>query len=166
MNKIRRVDVGTDAADIARIYNGYVTGTTVSFEVEPLSVDAMRARIADLSDGGYPYYVSFDEADGRITGFCYAHPWKERSAYNPTLETTIYLAPDVWHEGIGRALMARLIADCRAGGYVSLIACITAENQASCRFHESLGFVKVSCFKAVGRKFGRLLDVVDYQLML
>ena len=54
MNKIRRVDVGTDAADIARIYNRYVTGTTVSFEVEPLSVDAMRARIADLCGGGYP----------------------------------------------------------------------------------------------------------------
>ena len=63
-------------------------------------------------------------------------------------------------------LMERLIADCREAGLHVLIACITADNEASCRFHEKLGFEKVSEFRQVGRKFDRWLDVADYELIL
>lgn len=62
--------------------------------------------------------------------------------------------------------MERLIEACREAGFGSLIACITYGNEASCRMHERLGFRRVSHFKAVGCKFGRTLDVVDYQLLL
>ncbi|MDE6792697.1 MAG: GNAT family N-acetyltransferase [Muribaculaceae bacterium] len=48
----------------------------------------------------------------------------------------------------------------------SLIACITAENEESCRFHERLGFERVSLFREVGVKFGKWLDVADYQMRL
>lgn len=47
-----------------------------------------------------------------------------------------------------------------------MIACITGDNEPSINFHERLGFTKVSCFNQVGRKFGRWLDVVDYELLL
>lgn len=161
---IRKVNPETDSAAIASIYKRYVCETTISFEVEPLSATQMKERIADIA-ADYPYYV-WQRADGTVGGYCYAHPWKERSAYNPTLETTIYLADDCMGRGVGRRLMERLIADCRERGFVSLIACITADNLSSCRFHESLGFRQVSLFVSVGRKFGRLLDVVDYQLLL
>lgn len=62
--------------------------------------------------------------------------------------------------------MRRLIEDCRALGFHSLIACVTAENSTSVRFHERLGFSQVSRFVEVGLKFGRRLDVVDLQLIL
>ena len=68
--------------------------------------------------------------------------------------------------GIGQVLMDHLIKECRERGYMSLIACITAENEGSRRFHERLGFSQVSDFKRVGYKFGRYLDVTDYQLQL
>ena len=68
--------------------------------------------------------------------------------------------------GLGRALMESLVPLCRAAGCRVLIACITAENQASVAFHEALGFRQVSLFPAVGCKFGRLLDVVDLYLPL
>lgn len=152
-----------DAAEICRIYNPYVTDTTVSFEQEPLSIDAMRQRIKDISSE-YPYIVC--EADGCIAGYCYVHPWKERAAYCGTMETTIYLDRQYMHRGIAKELMTLLIDRCRHMGYHSLIACITADNADSCHFHEKLGFKLVSHFKAVGHKFGRDLDVVDYQLLL
>lgn len=69
-------------------------------------------------------------------------------------------------EGIAGALMQRLIEDCRKRGCKVLIADITAENEGSRRFHERLGFTQVSHFRQVGRKFGRWLDVIDYQLNL
>lgn len=62
--------------------------------------------------------------------------------------------------------MRRLIEECRALGFHSLIACVTAENSTSVRFHERLGFRQVSRFAEVGLKFGRRLDVVDLQLIL
>lgn len=148
---------------ITEIYNRYITESTASFEVQPLTAEQMEARAVGIA-ASYPYYVAIKE--GCVVGYCYAHPWKERAAYGKTLETTIYLAEDAQHAGIGHQLMETLIEDCRRRGFRSLIACITAENTASCLFHESLGFKKVSFFEEVGEKFGRLLSVVDYQLKL
>lgn len=151
-----------DMPEITRIYNHYVLETDISFETEPVSVGEMTRRMEEFT-ASYPYIVCV--ADGRVAGYCYAHPWKSRAAYAGTLETTIYLDP-VHRRGIGLALMERLIDDCRKAGFDSLIACITGGNEASCRMHERLGFRQASFFKAVGRKFGRMLDVVDYQLQL
>lgn len=123
----------------------------------------MLRRMHDIVPA-YPYLVG--EADGRVVGYCYAHPWKERPAYGHTLETTIYLSPGYTGRGLGRQLMLRLIDDCRALPHCrALIACITAENRASCVLHCRLGFEQVSCFRSVGHKFGRWLDVVDYELL-
>lgn len=158
-----RLVVPDDAAALAAIYNHYVTGSVISFETEPLSVEAMRRRIVTLA-GGYPYFV-YEEA-GRVLGYCYAHPWKERAAYKYTFETTVYLDAGSTGKGIGRMLMQRLIEACREAGAHALIACITAGNTPSCRLHEQLGFRQVSAFGEVGFKQGRWLGVVDYELLL
>ncbi|MDD7606877.1 MAG: GNAT family N-acetyltransferase, partial [Prevotellaceae bacterium] len=47
-----------------------------------------------------------------------------------------------------------------------LIACITQGNAASVALHSKLGFVQVSRFHQVGRKFDHWLDVVDMELRL
>lgn len=152
-----------DASSIADIYAPYVEETVISFETEAPSAEEMARRIAEISSHG-PYIVW--EQDGAILGYAYAHPWKERTAYCHTLETTVYLHPDAYGRGIGVALMRRLIDDCRERGFHVLVACITSENTRSIRFHESLGFVKASHFRQVGYKKGRWLDVVDLQLLL
>lgn len=161
---IRKVDPVADSSEICRIYNHYITETVISFETEPLAVDAMIQRIKSIVDQGLPYLVC--EEDGIIVGFSYAHKWKERPAYSTTLETTVYLDVAQRHRGYGNALMVALIDMCRAYGSHSLIACITAENYESVAFHRSLGFMPVSMFRQVGYKFGRFLDVTDLQLIL
>ena len=160
---IREVKPETDAAALAEIYNDYVLNTTISFETEPLNEEQMLKRIVGFATE-YPYLVY--EENGVVLGHCYAHRWKERAAYAHTWESTIYLSPQACGKGVGAALMQELIARCRAAGCRVLIACITQGNERSCRFHESLGFRQVSHFQAVGMKFGKLLDVVDYQLNL
>lgn len=158
-----------DAAAVAAIYRYYVEETTISFELVAPDEEVMRGRILAIVSAGFPYYVWEEGApDGEkeILGYCCAHPWKERPAYADTLETTLYLAPVAQGRGIGRALMQRLITDCCALGVHALIACITAENTRSCRFHERLGFIRVSLFPEVGYKQGKRLDVADYELLL
>ncbi len=152
-----------DARALLDIYNPYVAQTCISFETDPVDEAEMRRRIATLA-GRYPFLVA--EAGGHVAGFCYAHPWKERPAYARTLETTIYLAPRSQRGGLGTRLMEALIAECRELGAHALVACITADNEASLAFHRRLGFRQVSLFSEVGRKFGRWLDVADLELRL
>ncbi|MDE6859687.1 MAG: GNAT family N-acetyltransferase [Duncaniella sp.] len=153
-----------DYAKITEIYNHYVTKTVISFETAPLTVEEMASRIEHISSC-HPYLVSIN-AKGEVEGYCYAHPWKERAAYAGTLESTVYLHPSNTGSGIGARLMEALIKECRSRGVDNLIACITYGNHASCHMHERLGFTRVSHFRRVGRKFGIMLDVVDYQLSL
>ena len=159
---IRKVSLD-DAAHIARINNHYILNTTISFEKDPLSPDKKKERILDVTEL-CPYFVYEDE--GKVVGFCYAHPWKAREAYRVCWETTVYVDPEYRRRGIGRLLMEALISASRRAGTHALIACITGDNLASCDFHASLGFERVSYFKEVGRKFDRWLDVTDYELIL
>ena len=152
-----------DVKRITEIYNDYIINTTISFEVKPLTEDEMRNRIESVLAHG-PFLVW--EEDGEIAGYCYAHPWKERAAYHNTLETTVYLAPQYFRRGIGSQLMRELINQCRVDNIKVLIACITANNEASIKMHEALGFKQVSYFSQVGKKFGQWLDVIDMQLTL
>ena len=160
---IRPVNAATDYAAIADIYNKYIADTTVSFETATLTELQMRQRIESIAKD-YPYFVYEDE--GKVLGFSYVHRWKERAAYSHTLETTIYLEPDIKHNGVGTALMQHIIEECRKLGIHVLIACITGENTESIEFHRKLGFTKVSHFHNVGKKFGRWLDVVDMEMQL
>ncbi len=153
----------SDAQSITQIYNEYILHSTISFETKALTCEEMKQRITDIAPT-YPYYVY--EENGEIAGYCYAHPWKERAAYQNTLETTIYISPAHARKGIGRLLMRTLIAECRNRGFHALIACITADNEPSRLLHAKLGFKQVSLFKEVGMKFGKWLDVVDYELIL
>ncbi len=88
---IRRVEL-QDAKAIAAIYNEYVIHSVVTFDIEPVREEDMRGRIAGIS-AHYPYFVC--ESDGKVVGYCYAHPWKQRVAYGHTLETTVYFFPIV-----------------------------------------------------------------------
>lgn len=162
--KIRRIDPQQDAPAIAEIYGPFVTSTDITFEVIPPSAEEMARRLTAFTSV-VPGFLMEDDG-GIVAAYCYAHPWKSFPAYSTTLETTIYVAPSYARRGIGRALMERLISQCRQSGAVALIACITGGNQASIALHEALGFTQASYFKSVGRKGGRLLDVVDYQLLL
>lgn len=159
---IRKVKL-SDAAEIAAIYNGYVLRGVETFETEAVPEAEMRARISEIS-ARFPYFVA--EIDGVVAGYCYAHLWKQRAAYARTWETTVYLAPEFFGRGLASALYAELFDACRAGGYAVLIACITSGNEASVKFHEKSGFEKVSHFKKVGEKFGRVLDVEDWEKIL
>lgn len=153
----------SDAAQIAAIYNGYVAASDATFDTEPVSAPDFAERIREIS-AHCPFYV-FDDC-GKVVGYCYAHAWKQKAAYARTLETTVYVAPDSVGRGIGEALVRALVEECRRRGVRALVACITAGNAPSVRLHEKLGFVKVSHFRSVGEKFGRMLDVEDFELLL
>ena len=160
---IRKVQ-GSDAQRIADIYNPFITGTTISFEEEPVSAAEIQRRISSVQSQSFPWLCA--ETNGVFAGYAYATRWRERPAYRYTAESTIYLDPAFSSQGIGRQLYSTLIDELRKAGMHAVIGVITIPNPASVTLHEKLGFTKVAHFSEVGYKFSRWLDVGYWQLML
>jgi phosphinothricin acetyltransferase len=157
--------VPADAAAIAAIYRPYVETSSFTFEETPPPAEEIADRMAKVLDAGLPYLVA--EKAGAVVGYAYAAPFHSRTAYRFTIENSVYVAPGQAGQGLGTALMRRLIADCAARGYRQMIARIgDSQNIASLKLHQRLGFRPVGELRAVGLKFGRWLDVVELQLAL
>jgi L-amino acid N-acyltransferase YncA len=155
-----RPAVVSDAAAIARIYHPYVTTTTISFETEPPSADEIAARIQKIT-AQHSWLVY--ESDGALLGYAYTSIFRERRAYQSTIESTIYLDQAVVGRGIGRVLYQALLDDAAAKGYREALGVIALPNDLSVRLHEKLGFVKVAHLEKIGCKFNQWIDVGIWQ---
>lgn len=155
-----------DADAIAAIYAVHVLGSSATFEIDPPSPAEMGQRIATVQEIGLPWWLA--EVDGRVAGYAYAGSYRPRPAYRHTCEDSVYLAPWAMGQGLGRALLARIIDEARAAGRTQMIAVIGGgrENPASIVLHARLGFRHVGTFEQVGCKFGRWLDTVLMQRAL
>ena len=154
-----------DIAAITRIYDHAVRHGTASFEIEPPDEQEMVRRYEKLRDGRYPYLVA--ELGGAIAGYAYAGPYRDRPAYNWSVENSIYIAPQSQRRGIGRALLDHLIVAAQDRGFRQMIAVIgDSSNTASIELHRAAGFRLVGTFDNVGFKFGRWLDSVLMQRAL
>ena len=153
-----------DAAAIVAIYNHYILTTSISFEEESVSADAMAGRIADIQGGALPFLVLTD--GDIIAGYAYATKWRARHAYRFAVETSIYLLPGHGGKGAGSALYAALLARLKAGGLHTVIGGVAQPNPASVALHEKFGFKKVAHFSEVGFKFGKWIDVAYWELKL
>jgi L-amino acid N-acyltransferase YncA len=158
-----RPATASDAAAIAAIYNHYVASTTISFEEQEVPVAEMAQRIAEVS--AKLAWLVFEQ-DGAVLGYAYATPWRARSAYRFSVESTVYVAPGQGGKGIGSALYGSLIGMLRERGLQVMIGGIAQPNAASVALHERLGFEKVAHFRRVGRKFGQWIDVGYWELQL
>ena len=152
-----------DAGALAAIYNHYVATTTISFEEEPVSDTEMGRRVAEVT-ASVAWLVH--EADGVVLGYAYATPWRARSAYRFSVESTVYVAPGLGRRGIGAGLYRALVEVLRGQGRRVVIGGIALPNAASVALHEALGFEKVAHFKQVGCKFGQWIDVAYWELAL
>jgi L-amino acid N-acyltransferase YncA len=158
---IRPVQV-RDGAAITRIYADAVRHGTASFELEPPDEAEMARRQDGLLGGGYPFLVA--EISGAVVGYAYAGPYRARPAYDWTIEDSVYIAPQAQRQGIGRALLSRLIAEAEARGFRQMIAVIGDSAQtASIALHAAAGFHRIGTLAAVGFKFDRWLDSVLMQ---
>lgn len=153
-----------DAAELAAIYNHYVSNSHCTFETEPVDAEQMAKRIGDTLATPLPWLIA--EASPTILGYAYAAPWKARHAYRFTVESTIYLAPSNTQKGIGQELYAALMTAIRATSIHTVIGGIALPNENSIRLHERLGFKKAGQLNEVGYKNERWVDVGYWRLVV
>ena len=162
-----RVATLDDAEAIRTIYNHEVLNTTATMDLVPRSLDDQREWLAARS-GAFAAIVA--ELDGRggpeVVGFASLSPYKERAAYRPTVEDSVYVRRDMGGRGIGKALLCEVLDLAAQSGFHSVMARIEASGSASRALHASCGFREVGVEIEVGRKFNRWLDVVLMQKLL
>jgi phosphinothricin acetyltransferase len=162
-----RLATEADLPAINDIYNYYIPRSTCTYQLEPETIESRRAWFAEHPPERYPVIVAeIPESPDQISGWGSLSKFRERAAYAPTVEASVYIHHDFHRRGIGRAILVDLIERARAAGYHSLIGGASADQEASVALQESLGFKRVALLKEVGYKFGQWLDVVYLQLML
>ena len=157
---IRRAEK-RDTDRMLEIYAPYVSDTAISFEYAPPAQDAFRQRFDNITSR-YPWIVW--EEDGQVLGYAYGGMAFERDAYRWDADVSIYVDRNARRKGIGTKLYDALEDMLRKRGYCNLYALITADNEASRRFHEARGYVLEGTLKRSGYKFGKWYDVCWYCL--
>ena len=147
-----------DLPRLTEIYNHYVLHSPATFDLEPKTVDQRREWLAQFAETGR-YRLLVAEEDGVILGYAGAMRWRPKPAYDTTVETSIYCAPESVGRGVGGNLYAALF-DAIAGENIHrIVAGYVPPNPASAALHERFGFRPVGTFSEVGYKFGRYRDV-------
>lgn len=155
----------SDLPGILAIYNDAVLTTTATYDYEPRTLEHRTAWFEDHVKNNYPVFVAVNDS-GEVVGWSSLNRYHDRKGYQFTTENSIYVAADHRGFGIGKLLMPPLIDGARERGFHAILAGIDAENQASIRLHARFGFEKVACFREVGFKFGRWLNVIYMELLL
>ena len=151
-----------DAKAIASIYNHYILNSSISFDEKPINENIIIERINYSGKNKWWIYESADE----LLGYAYSTNWKSRSAYRYTVESSIYLKPNNFRNGIGSALYAKLLESLKKEGFRRVLAGISLPNDPSVLFHENFGFKKVGQFESVGYKFKKWIDIGYWELKI
>jgi L-amino acid N-acyltransferase len=155
----------TDLPGMLAIYNDVIATSTAVYTSEPATLAERRAWFAARRAQGFPVLVAVDGSE--VLGFASFGEWRGAwPGYRYTAEHSVHVRGDVRGRGVGRALVEALFPAALALGKHVMIGGIDAANDASIRFHTRLGFERVACFREVGHKFGRWLDLIFMQRFL
>jgi L-amino acid N-acyltransferase len=153
-----------DLPEILAIYNEVIRNSTAVYTEIELTPERGEAWYEAKIAGGYPLLVAQD-ASG-ITGFGSFGEFRAWPCYRYSVEHSVHVRVDCRGLGIGRHMVTELMSRASAMQKHVMIAGIDADNTASIKLHQSLGFTNVGHFQEVGFKFGRWLDLVFLECRL
>ncbi len=154
-----RPAVRDDLPRLTEIYNYYVINTPITFDIEPVTVES-RVSWFNEHTGTKRHRLFVAEDAGLIVGWAGTGPFRDRAAYDTSVETTVYCARETTGGGIGAAMYRVLIDALKDEDINRVLAGITLPNDASVGLHRRFGFTEVGVFTECGRKFGKYWDVV------
>lgn len=158
-----RLATSTDAKAILAIYAPYIRNTSLTFETEVPTTEAFAKRIDSYLEN-WPWLVC--EVDGIMAGYAYAGRHRERTAYQWSVESSVYIHDDFHRKAIGHALYAALFGILKKQGFNNVYAVINLPNDNSVAFHESCGFNYFTTYEQVGYKLGRWKNVGWWRLIV
>ena len=149
-----------DAEPIADLLDHYVATSTSLWRTVPYDRAERRQWLAGVTPTR-PVIVA--ELDGVLAGYASLSDFRRGEGYLGCAEDSVYVVPGHQRRGLGRRLLSELIARARVAGLHTLIGGISADQAPSIALHAALGFHEVGRLPAIGRKWGRPLDLVLMQ---
>jgi len=153
-----------DVPGILTIYNDVIATSTAVYREDPATLDDRMQWFDARQAQGYPVLVATD--DSGILGFASYGDFRAWPGYRFSVEHTVHIRSDQRGHGVGTTLMQALLQRAMEQGKHVVIGGVDADNEASLRFHERLGFVRAAHLRQVGFKFNRWLDLVFVQRLL
>ncbi len=154
-----------DVPCLLEIYNYEVENGTSTFDLKPRTLSDRLEWFYEHNIDNHPLIVA--EEDGKAVAYASLSPYRTKEAYSATVELSVYVHPDYRKRGIARSLMIEILSMAREDASIhTVISVITGGNTGSINLHEELGFLHCGTMKEVGVKFGKFLDIVNYQMMV
>ena len=154
-----------DLDAIFRIYDHFVKTSHVTFDTQPYDRSRRESWFAQFAAVGR-HRLLVARCGDAVIGYASSKPFRPKPAYQTSVETTVYVAPDHPRRGAGMALMTALLEQVAAAGAHRAYAGIALPNPASIRLHEKLGFRLVGTLQEVGYKLDQFWDVSWYEMPL
>jgi phosphinothricin acetyltransferase len=149
-----------DIEELTALYNYYILKTTITFDLQPYTVQQRQAMWMSHYAHSGRYRLLVAERDGQLVGYATSSRLRVKAAYDTSVETSLYLVAEAQGCGIGSQLYGSLFDALRQEDVHRAYAGITLPNEASMAIHRKFGFEQVGLFREVGRKFDRYWDVV------
>jgi len=153
------------AGAILGILNDAIANSTALYDYRARTPAMMDAWFDAKEKARYPVIGVIDDAH-QLRGFGSYGPFRAWPAYKYTVEHSLYVERSHRAQGIGRLLLAELIAAATRQDFHTLIGGIDSQNAASIALHRRLGFEQCAHIRQAGFKFNRWLDLQFYQLLL
>ena len=151
-----------DLPALLDILNHYVLHDHCTFDTDPWDCADKQQWFDGFGQAG-PYRLLVARQGRNVLGYAHSGQWRGKRAYDVTVETTVYLAPEATGQGLGARLLGELLEALKGTGALRAVAGIAQPNEASNRLHRSLGYRVVGTFHRVGRKFDRDWDVTWFE---
>ena len=149
----------SDLPALTRIYNHYVENTHITFDLVPYTAEQRREWFGHYAERGrHRLLVAVGDGD-EMLGYATSGRFRDKAAYNPSVETTVYCAPEAVGRGAGSALYEALFAELATEDVHRAFAGVALPNDASLALHHRFGFTEIGTFREVGRKFDKWWDV-------
>jgi phosphinothricin acetyltransferase len=146
-------DLGADDwPAVKAIYEDGIRSGDATFETE--------APSWEVWDSGHTQLRLIAERDGSVVGWAALSPMSSRCCYRGVAEVSVYVAEAARGEGVGWALLQRLVERSENEGYWTLSAGVFPGNEASLRLHQACGFRRLGTYRGLGESGGVWRDVV------
>ena len=143
----------TDAAALAELRRPYAE----QYPVKAPDAGSILREIRRLT-GAYPYLVA--EVNDQVAGCAFASPLRDDPAYQWDVEVRFYCAEAFRGQGLGSALMLRLMRVLTVQGFLHACAAVALPNDAALKFFKSFDFTPAGQLPGVAFHQGAWQDML------
>jgi phosphinothricin acetyltransferase len=129
-----------DLPQMVAIYTAAIPGRMATADLAPVSVADRQAWFSEFTPRRRPLWVYCNTPAGAPLAWLSLRSFYGRPAYDATVETGIYTAPEAQRQGIGRTLLAHALQAAPSLGISTLLAFTFAHNAPSVALFTRAGF--------------------------